>query len=183
MSHEKFFSIKLPTEKNLFLVSSSEMSRRKFFFLFSPKNFLLEKFFSRRLSKNVSLKYFSNLLSKNYPLKKQRHKDTCLKEYSIPIDTCNFRYLASPNDCGSVSQTRQVLSTNTIPYARGSSRKASPNASAEPMNVEEAKLMRIVRDQFNRKRGFVRIFPAADTWTKYSKYLGTVARLLLGAGK
>lgn len=63
------------------------------------------------------------------------------------------------------------MSTNTIPYARNLTKK-SKQANGIAMTVEEAKLMRIIRDQFDRKGGFVRIFPSADTWKKYSKYLG-----------
>lgn len=59
-----------------------------------------------------------------------------------------------------------------MPYARNSTKKSPKQANGTAMTVEEAKLMRVVRDQFDRKGGFVRIFPTADTWKKYSKYLG-----------
>ncbi|KAG5889397.1 hypothetical protein JTB14_018271 [Gonioctena quinquepunctata] len=37
---------------------------------------------------------------------------------------------------------------------------------------EEAKIVRNSTAQFKRRGGFVRIFPAADSWAKYSQYLG-----------
>ncbi|KAK7605541.1 hypothetical protein V9T40_007399 [Parthenolecanium corni] len=73
-----------------------------------------------------------------------------------------------------LSLARQLLSTNTIPYARNLTKK-SKQANGIAMTVEEAKLMRIIRDQFDRKGGFVRIFPSADSWKKYSKYLDPVS--------
>lgn len=63
---------------------------------------------------------------------------------------------------------------NTIPYVRYLTKKTAKPASGVAMSVEETKLMRIVKDQFARKGGFVRIFPAVDTWKKYSKYLGMI---------
>lgn len=59
-----------------------------------------------------------------------------------------------------------------MPYARDLTKKSPKQATGAAMTVEEARLMRVVRDQFDRKGGFVRIFPTADTWKKYSKYLG-----------
>lgn len=35
-------------------------------------------------------------------------------------------------------------------------------------------MVRNAKAQFERRGGFVRIFPAADTWAKYSQYLGKV---------
>ncbi|XP_019881583.2 tubulin polyglutamylase TTLL5 isoform X2 [Aethina tumida] len=40
-----------------------------------------------------------------------------------------------------------------------------------PCNSEENKIVKMARDQFERRGGFVRIFPAIDSWDKYSRYL------------
>lgn len=38
------------------------------------------------------------------------------------------------------------------------------------------KLIKNVNAQFERRGGFVRIFPTIDSWAKYSQYLGDFKR-------
>ncbi|XKL61962.1 hypothetical protein PGB90_001795 [Kerria lacca] len=67
---------------------------------------------------------------------------------------------------------KQILSVNTLPYIRNSKGKTSKQSST--LTADEVKMMRSIRDQFDRKGGFVRIFPTTDSWKKYSKYLDSV---------
>lgn len=39
------------------------------------------------------------------------------------------------------------------------------------LSVEELKLVKMARAQFQRRGGWVRIFPTADSWIRYSQYL------------
>lgn len=64
-----------------------------------------------------------------------------------------------------------MLSVNALPYVRTPSKKIK-QSSVTTVTIEESKLIRTIREQFDRRGGFVRIFPAADTWIRYSKYLG-----------
>lgn len=40
------------------------------------------------------------------------------------------------------------------------------------MTAEEVKMVRCAKAQFERRGGFVRIFPTVESWSKYSQYLG-----------
>lgn len=75
------------------------------------------------------------------------------------------------------SHCRQVHSadglSNTIPKKRGSHSSQNSKVSGISMSLgpEEAKIVKLSKQQFERRGGFVRIFPAVDTWSKYSQYL------------
>lgn len=50
---------------------------------------------------------------------------------------------------------------------------APPAAGA--LSGEEARLVRAVKAQYQRRGGFVRIFPSLNSWQKYSQYLGKLS--------
>ena len=62
-----------------------------------------------------------------------------------------------------------------MPYVRQPLRKVSKHSKNSNITLEEAKLIRMIQDQFDRRGGFVRIFPTMETWKKYSKYLGVLS--------
>ena len=62
------------------------------------------------------------------------------------------------------------LSTNSTTSKCTSGSRLS--ASALTLTPEETKIIRMAKSQFERRGGFVRIFPTVDCWTKYSQYLG-----------
>ncbi|XP_076260052.1 tubulin tyrosine ligase-like 5 isoform X4 [Rhynchophorus ferrugineus] len=55
------------------------------------------------------------------------------------------------------------------PHTSGSARRIS-SASLQP-TPEETRIIRHAQAQFERRGGFVRIFPAVDSWARYSQYL------------
>lgn len=57
-----------------------------------------------------------------------------------------------------------------------SSSRFAPNILQ--LNAEELKLVRMAKSQFERRGGYVRIFPTADSWNKYAAYLGFPPALL-----
>lgn len=40
------------------------------------------------------------------------------------------------------------------------------------LSPEETRLVKLARSQFERRGGWVRVFPTADSWCRYSQYLG-----------
>ncbi|XP_017779689.1 PREDICTED: tubulin polyglutamylase TTLL5 isoform X2 [Nicrophorus vespilloides] len=76
-----------------------------------------------------------------------------------------------------LSNCRRVHSadglSNTLPKKNSNSRQ-SVNLSTASLTNEELKMLKNVKAQFERRGGFVRIFPAVDSWTKYSQYLEPV---------
>ncbi|KAB0803333.1 hypothetical protein PPYR_00303 [Photinus pyralis] len=48
------------------------------------------------------------------------------------------------------------------------------SSSKFDLTAEEMKIVRTAKQQFERRGGFVRIFPTVDSWSKYSQYLETV---------
>ena len=77
-----------------------------------------------------------------------------------------------------VFQCRRVHSadglSNTLPKKQQSTisttRRIS-SASLQP-TPEETRIIKNAHAQFERRGGFVRIFPAVDSWARYSQYLG-----------
>lgn len=56
-------------------------------------------------------------------------------------------------------------------------RQNSTGAHLQPPNVHSTEEQRIIRNansQFDRRGGFVRIFPTVDSWSKYSQYLDPI---------
>lgn len=63
--------------------------------------------------------------------------------------------------------------SNTLPKKHiPASESGRLTSSAFSLSPEESRIVRNAKAQFERRGGFVRIFPAADTWAKYSQYLG-----------
>ncbi|CAG9765974.1 unnamed protein product [Ceutorhynchus assimilis] len=61
--------------------------------------------------------------------------------------------------------------SNTLPKNKPSiTTQRISSASLQP-TAEETRVIRNAQAQFERRGGFVRIFPAADSWAKYSQYL------------
>ncbi|XP_074037435.1 tubulin tyrosine ligase-like 5 isoform X3 [Leptinotarsa decemlineata] len=74
-------------------------------------------------------------------------------------------------------QCRRVHSadglSNSLPKQTTSKSNATSRTSSASLQFtsEEAKIVRNATAQFKRRGGFVRIFPASDSWAKYSQYL------------
>ncbi|XP_028250486.1 tubulin polyglutamylase TTLL5 isoform X2 [Parambassis ranga] len=49
--------------------------------------------------------------------------------------------------------------------------KHSQGVSALSLTAEEVKVLRRIKEEYERRGGFIRIFPTADTWELYSGYL------------
>ncbi|CAH1107627.1 unnamed protein product [Psylliodes chrysocephalus] len=76
---------------------------------------------------------------------------------------------ASLSNCRRV-QSADGLSTNSL-LKKHSLTANTVSRSPLPCTPEEARIIRHASAQFKRRGGFVRIFPSADSWAKYSQYL------------
>ncbi|CAG9765622.1 unnamed protein product [Ceutorhynchus assimilis] len=66
--------------------------------------------------------------------------------------------------------------SSTLPKKKPSvTTQRNSTASLQP-TVEETRVIRNAQAQFKRRGGFVRIFPAADSWAKYAQYLEPLNR-------
>lgn len=68
-------------------------------------------------------------------------------------------------------QSRRVQSADSLPSVKHNSRPIH-SASSTTLTMEEARMVRYARAQFERRGGFIRIFPSAESWKRYSAYLG-----------
>lgn len=60
--------------------------------------------------------------------------------------------------------------SNTLPNNKLSASKILPTAIK--LTHDDHKMIAQAKAQFERRGGYVRIFPTADSWSKYSQYLG-----------
>lgn len=50
-----------------------------------------------------------------------------------------------------------------------------PNGNdASSLTNEEIRIIKLIKAQYKRRGGFVRIFPSQDSWKKYAQYLGNI---------
>ncbi|XP_057653784.1 tubulin polyglutamylase TTLL5 isoform X5 [Diorhabda carinulata] len=79
----------------------------------------------------------------------------------------NFSLKSNFNHC------RRVHSADGLASTSSSLKKGAHTVGRgpSPYTAEEAKMIRLVTSEFKRRGGFVRIFPSADSWMKYSQYL------------
>jgi tubulin polyglutamylase TTLL5 len=61
--------------------------------------------------------------------------------------------------------------SSTLPKKSSSVNADRLSSSALTLSPEESRVIKMAKAQFDRRGGFVRIFPAVDSWTKYSQYL------------
>jgi hypothetical protein len=64
--------------------------------------------------------------------------------------------------------------SSTLPKKSSSVNADRLSSSALTLSPEESRVIKMAKAQFDRRGGFVRIFPAVDSWTKYSQYLGNL---------
>ncbi|XP_044745642.1 tubulin polyglutamylase TTLL5 isoform X2 [Coccinella septempunctata] len=66
---------------------------------------------------------------------------------------------------------------NTLPRKRSSysSQNSRLSGSNLTLSSEELRYVKMSKQQFDRRGGFVRIFPTMDTWSKYSQYLDPIS--------
>ncbi|CAH0551742.1 unnamed protein product [Brassicogethes aeneus] len=84
-----------------------------------------------------------------------------------PVSTkTSIGKMKQPNNC------RRSCSADGFSNTFPKKSSISPTNQAPP-NGEEMKIVKAAKEQFERRGGFVRIFPAIDSWDKYSKYLDT----------
>lgn len=80
----------------------------------------------------------------------------------------NWYYILLP-------QCRRVHSADGLITNTGVRKLATDKNRSQPASIqltpEEQRVIRNSTTQFQRRGGFVRIFPAADSWAKYSQYL------------
>lgn len=69
-------------------------------------------------------------------------------------------------------QSRRVQSADSLPNVKHHSRPIH-SAPVHSLSSEEIRMVRYARAQFERRGGFIRIFPSAESWKRYSAYLGT----------
>ncbi|CAG9861928.1 unnamed protein product [Phyllotreta striolata] len=88
------------------------------------------------------------------------NQDSSNKSSNVKTHLSNCRRVQSADGLSSSNITKkQSLTTNTV------------GRSPLPYTPEEARIIRSASAQFKRRGGFVRIFPSADSWAKYSQYL------------
>lgn len=68
-------------------------------------------------------------------------------------------------------QYRRVHSAETLAHKRRSTSKNKTNLSG--LSSEQQRIVSSAKGQFERRGGFVRIFPSPKSWEMYSQYLGT----------
>ncbi|KAI5706334.1 hypothetical protein M8J75_007078 [Diaphorina citri] len=64
---------------------------------------------------------------------------------------------------------RRVHSADSLPGARG--KRSSSRPPSSPLSPDEARIVKWARAQFERRGGFIRIFPSRESWKRYSCYL------------
>lgn len=65
--------------------------------------------------------------------------------------------------------------SNTFPKKGNSHANGRLTNSTLNLTQEELRLVRTVKSQFERRGGWVRIFPTADSWIRYSQFLDPVS--------
>ena len=76
-------------------------------------------------------------------------------------------------------RNKETRMNSNTPYAQPqkfkdvNSGNSAPSANQTP---EDSKMVRWARDQYERRGGFVRIFPTATSWASYGGLLGTVSK-------
>ncbi|XP_037876384.1 tubulin polyglutamylase TTLL5 isoform X1 [Bombyx mori] len=75
-----------------------------------------------------------------------------------------------------IGACRRVHSAENVCNGKGNAAAPAPApAAAGALSGEEARLVRAVKAQYQRRGGFVRIFPSLNSWQKYSQYLDPVS--------
>ncbi|XP_011138899.1 tubulin polyglutamylase TTLL5 isoform X3 [Harpegnathos saltator] len=78
---------------------------------------------------------------------------------------------AAVNSNKRMTSYRRVQSAETLPQGRKSTSRSNVNKSG--LSSEEQRIVASAKAQFERRGGFVRIFPSPKSWELYSQYLGT----------
>ncbi|KAK9703147.1 Tubulin-tyrosine ligase family [Popillia japonica] len=78
-----------------------------------------------------------------------------------------------------LSNTLPRKSSNTQTHNNNNNTLTSSTLNLSP---EEARLVKMAKSQFERRGGFVRIFPTVDSWSKYCQYLDTITGVPLASG-
>ncbi|XP_059471433.1 tubulin polyglutamylase TTLL5-like isoform X1 [Neocloeon triangulifer] len=68
-----------------------------------------------------------------------------------------------------LNNCRRVQSADTLPKSKGASGRLS--SSTPSLTADESRLVRSVKAEFERRGGFVRIFPSPESWRRYSAFL------------
>ncbi|KAG8318405.1 Tubulin polyglutamylase ttll5 [Homalodisca vitripennis] len=72
-----------------------------------------------------------------------------------------------------LTTSRRVQSADSLPNVKHHSRPIH-SAPVHSLSSEEVRMVRYAKAQFERRGGFIRIFPAAESWKRYSPYLDPV---------
>ncbi|XP_059376915.1 tubulin polyglutamylase TTLL5 isoform X2 [Carassius carassius] len=75
------------------------------------------------------------------------------------------------NPAQKLQRQRPPSSNSADPEAQREKASAKPAESTLSLTAEEMKVLRRVQEEYDRRGGFVRIFPTPDTWELYSGYL------------
>jgi tubulin polyglutamylase TTLL5 len=67
-------------------------------------------------------------------------------------------------------QYRRVQSAETLPQGRKNIDRSNKNETG--LTSEQQRIVISAKAQFERRGGFVRIFPSPKSWELYSQYLG-----------
>ncbi|KAG8235258.1 hypothetical protein J437_LFUL014258, partial [Ladona fulva] len=78
------------------------------------------------------------------------------------------------------STCRRAQSSDTLPR-KNSNINSRLAASASSLSSEESRMVRDIRAEFERRGGFVRIFPSADSWCRYRGFLDPITGITLTA--
>ncbi|CAG9830207.1 unnamed protein product [Diabrotica balteata] len=79
-----------------------------------------------------------------------------------------------------LTHCRRVHSADGLGNSNSSLKKGAHTVGRgpSPYTAEESKIIRLASAEFKRRGGFVRIFPSADSWMKYSQYLDRTTGIL-----
>lgn len=66
------------------------------------------------------------------------------------------------------------LNNSTVKKSSSTNHSGRLSTSSLSLTAEELRLVKGIKSQFDRRGGFIRIFPTMDSWSKYSQYLDTV---------
>ncbi|KAK7864100.1 hypothetical protein R5R35_002743 [Gryllus longicercus] len=97
-----------------------------------------------------------------------------------------LRRLNTPSDVArKLNQCRRVQSADMLmnPVSKryppgGTSRLASSSLS---LSAEETRMVKYARAEFERRGGFVRIFPSSESWKRYSQFLDPATGMVITA--
>nr|XP_043902929.1 tubulin polyglutamylase TTLL5 [Solea senegalensis] len=111
------------------------------------------------------------------PLLKQPRTDRITLDPSLkhPAGSRAQKPLSAPTAAAAAAHSRVKAASASNPETDGSREKEGAKQgqgdSTLSLTAEEIKVLRRIKEEYERRGGFIRIFPTAETWALYSGYL------------